>query len=242
MTYSIVARCKRTGQYGVAVSTYSPRVGATVPLVVPGRGAVAYQSVTSPDFRELAGKLLATGASADGILAELSSKDRFWSTRQVAIVDATGHAAAFTGEKAPRHAEHRLGDNFAVAGNVVTEVCVGDSFAAFEASAASVLSLAERLMRALEAGARSGGQKEGLSSAALLVADRFSFPIIDLRVDLHDTPVIELRRVWTFFEPLIPYYVQRNQDPSQSGRWWQERMKLDPAWKPNHLVKVIPQQ
>ena len=65
MTYSIVAKCPRTGQYGVAVSTYSPRVGATVPLVVPNRGAVAFQSVVSPDFRQMAADLVATGASAE---------------------------------------------------------------------------------------------------------------------------------------------------------------------------------
>ena len=71
MTYSITAKCPRTGQYGVAVSTYSPRVGATVPLVVPNRGAVAFQSVVSPDFRQMAADLIATGASADGVLKEL---------------------------------------------------------------------------------------------------------------------------------------------------------------------------
>ncbi|MDE2363324.1 MAG: DUF1028 domain-containing protein [Hyphomicrobiales bacterium] len=242
MTYSIVAKCPRTGQYGVAVSTYSPRVGATVPMVVPNRGAVAFQSVVSPDFRQIAADLLATGASADGVLAELSVKDRFWQSRQVSLVDVAGHAAAFTGEKAPAHAEHRLGKGFVVAGNIVTDVCVADAFAEFVSTQASDLALAERLMRALEAGARSGGQKEGLTSASLLVHDRYSFAIVDLRVDVHDTPVIELRRVWDFYAPLVDFYIQRNIDPTGLEKWWQAKMKLSSGWTPNHLVRPIAQQ
>jgi uncharacterized Ntn-hydrolase superfamily protein len=242
MTYSIVARCERTGQYGVAVSTYSPRVGATVPAVVPNRCAVAFQSIVSPDFRHMAAQLLSNGASADGVMAELAAKDRFWRTRQVALVDSTGHVAVYTGDGAPRHAEHRVGKGFAAAGNIVTEACVPDAFAEFEKTQSTDLPLAERLMRALEAGARSGGQKEGLTSAALLVYDRYPFPIVDARVDVHDTPVIELRRVWNFLEPLTPYYIQRNQDPTGVERWWQFKMKASPGWTPNHLIKPVPQQ
>ncbi len=165
MTYSIAARCEHTGQYGVAVATYSPRVGATVPMVVPNRCAVAFQCTVSPDFRQLASQLLSTGASADGVMAELAAKDRFWPKRQVSLVDSTGHVAAYTGDQAPAHAEHRIGQGFVVAGNVVTETCVSDAYAEFERARSRDLPLAERLLRALEAGARSGGQKEGLTSA-----------------------------------------------------------------------------
>ncbi len=92
------------------------------------------------------------------------------------------------------------------------------------------------------AGARSGGQKEGLTSASLLVYDRYSFPTVDLRVDVHDTPVIELRKVWEFYKPMVDFYIQRNIDPTGLERWWQAKMKLTPGWTPNHLVRVIPQQ
>ncbi len=242
MTYSIVAKCAKTGQYGVGVSTYSPRVGATVPLVVPNRGAVAFQCVPSPDLRDLTGELLAKGASADGILKEIERVDRFWQKRQISIVDTAGHVAAFTGSEAPATAEHRLGKGYAVAGNVVTKACVGDATEGFEAVRTADLPLAEKLMRALEAGARSGGQEEGLTSAALLVYDRYSFPIVDLRVDLHQTPVIEMRRVWEFYRPLTDFYTQRNIDPSGLGRWWQYRMDVCPDWKPVHMTGRIPQQ
>ena len=242
MTYSIVARCPRTGQYGVAVATYSPLVGSTVPRVVAGRGAVAYQVVASPVHRDLAAQLLATGASATGVLAELAAKDPHWQSRQVTLVDMLGGVAGFTGAAAPMHCGHKLGNGFAVAGNVLTASCLDDTWQEFSATQDSGLSLAERLVRGLEAGARSGGQPEGLTSAALLVHGTEPFPVVDLRVDVHDAPVKELRRIWEFVGPLAPYYQQRKTDPTGLPRWWQKRMELVPGWKPNHLVKVVPQQ
>lgn len=242
MTYSIVARCAGTGQYGVAVATYSPLVGSVVPLVVAGRGAVAYQVVASPIHRALAGQLLATGASAEGVLAELAAKDPHWQSRQVTLVDVLGGVAGFTGANAPVHCGHKLGAGFAVAGNVLTETCLDDTWREFSATRDSGLPLVERLLRGLEAGARSGGQPEGLTSAALLVHGHEPFPLVDLRVDVHDAPVKELRRIWEFVRPLQPYYQQRKTDPTGLPRWWQKRMELVPGWKPNHLVKAVPQQ
>lgn len=242
MTYSIVARCPRTGQYGVGVATYSPMVGAAVPLVVSGRGAVAYQVIASPIHRDLAGRLLASGASAAGTLAELAAKDPYWESRQVSLVDMFGGVAAFTGVNAPLHCGHKLGEGFVVAGNVLTEACLDDTWRAFADSQQSDLPLAERLVQALEAGARSNGQPEGLTSAALLVHGGEPVPVVDLRVDVHDTPVKELRRVWEFVRPLQGFYLQRKTNPSGLPRWWQRRMELVPGWLPNHLVKVVPQQ
>lgn len=242
MTYSIVARCPQTGQYGVGVATYSPLVGSAVPLVVGGRGAVAYQLVASPIHRALAGQLLATGASAAGVLAELSVKDPYWQSRQVTLVDVLGGVAGFTGANAPKQCGHKLGDGFAVAGNVLTETCLDDTWREFSSTLDSGLSLAERLLRGLEAGARSGGQPEGLTSAAVLVQGAEPFPIVDLRVDVHDAPVKELRRIWEFVRPLQGYYLQRKTDPAGLPRWWQKRMEAVPGWKPNHLIKVVPQQ
>lgn len=102
---------------------------------------------------------------------------------------------------------------------------------AFEATAA--LDLAERLMRALEAGRDAGGQPKGQNSAALLVADRHPFPIVDLRVDLHDTPEQELRRLWDFHAPMVPYYVERAYSPAVP-RWWQWRQDHVPGWTARH--------
>ncbi len=242
MTYSITARCPRTGQYGVGVATYSPVVGSNVPLVVGGHGAVAHQCVASPVFRAMAGRLLAEGCSAEGVLTELAAKDPHWQSRQVGVVDRYGRAAAWTTPTAPAHAGHHLGEGFVVAGNVLTASCLDDTFAAFTATQGSDLPLAERLMRALEAGARSGGQAEGLTSAALLVAGHDPFPLVDLRVDVHATPVIELRRCWEFMAPLQDFYIRRKTNPVGLPRWWQQRMEAVPGWQPQHLRGVMPQQ
>lgn len=242
MTYSIVARCPGTGQYGVAVATYSPLVGSVVPLVVGGKGAVAYQLVASPIHRALAGQLLATGASAVGVLAELSAKDPYWQSRQVTLVDVLGGVAGFTGANAPAHHGHKLGNGFAVAGNVLTGTCLDDTYREFSSTQGSDLTLTERLLRGLEAGARSGGQPEGLTSAAMVVQGAEPFPVVDLRVDVHDAPVKELRRIWEFVRPLQGYYLQRKTDPADLPRWWQKRMEMIPGWKPNHLMQVVPQQ
>ncbi len=103
---------------------------------------------------------------------------------------------------------------------------------AFEA--AESLSLAERLVLAVEAGRDAGGQPEGQNSAALQVYGQHTFPIVDLRVDLHDEPEAELRRLWNWWEPMVPYYVDRAYE-STIPRWWQWRMDHVPGWVARHL-------
>lgn len=242
MTYSIAARCPRTGQYGVAVSSYSPMSGAFVPVVISDRCAVAYQNTIAPMHRVLAGQLLASGATAASVLAEMALKDPYWESRQVTLVDMHGLVAGHTGSKAPKHCSHLLGDGFAVSGNVVTETCVDDAFREFSATQAGELSLGERLMRALEAGARSNGQPHGLTSAAILVHAREPWPLVDLRVDVHDTPVIELRRAWDFVSPLLEYYRRVRIDPTGRVPWFTKRMEEVPGWVPNHLRGIVRQQ
>jgi uncharacterized Ntn-hydrolase superfamily protein len=180
--------------------------------------------------------------SAAEVMDELAAKDPYWRSRQVTLVDMFGGVAGFTAANAPAHRGHKLGDGFAVAGNVLTAVCLEDTWREFSATQDSDLPLAERLVRALEAGARSNGQPEGLSSAALLVHGPEPTPLVDLRVDVHDTPVKELRRIWEFVRPLEGFYLQRKINPIDLPRWWQKRMELVPGWKPNHLVEVVPQQ
>jgi uncharacterized Ntn-hydrolase superfamily protein len=242
MTFSIAARCPRTGQYGVAVSSYSPMSGAFVPVVISDRCAVAYQNTIAPMHRVMAGQLLSAGASAAGALAELAAKDPHWPSRQVTLVDMHGGVAGHTGERAAKNCSHRLGAGFAVAGNVMTESCVDDTFSEFSSTQDSDLPLAARLMRALEAGARSNGQPQGLTSAALLVHAREPWPLLDLRVDVSDAPIKELRRAFDFVEPLLDYYRRVRITPEGRIPWYQERMDKMPGWKPNHLIQVVPQQ
>lgn len=235
MTYSIVARCPRTGQYGVGIATYSPNVGVRCPLVVPGMGAASIQAVANPQLLRVARPLMEAGLRAEKIVAEILAADPFPESRQVAVVDLYGRAYAVTGARNAAWAGHAVGEGYACAGNVLAGEQVVTAMArAFEACATEPL--AERLMRAVEAGRDAGGQPEGQNSAALLVYAGHSFPTVDLRVDLHDAPEAELRRLWDWYAPMEPYYVERAFSPDVP-RWWQWRMDKVKGWTARHLRK-----
>lgn len=233
MTFSVVAHCRKTGQYGVCVATYSPNVGGRCPLVVPGKGAASIQSVANPQLNLIATGLIERGLSARKILSELLDSDPYPDSRQIAVIDVYGHADAVTGTRNPRWAGHQVGDGFACSGNVLAgEQVVAEMARAFEANPGPAL--AERMLRAVEAGRDAGGQPEGQNSSALLVCDRYPFPIVDLRVELHDEPVGELRRLWDWYAPMVPYYIERAYSPNVP-RWWQWRQEHVPGWQPRHL-------
>lgn len=233
MTYSVVAHCKKSGEYGVGIATYSPNVGARCPLVVPGKGAASIQAVANPQLNLIARRLIGDGLSAEKIVAELLASDPDPDYRQIAVVDVYGRAHAVTGARNPIWCGHRTGEGYVCSGNVLAgEQVVAAMAQAFEASEAE--SLAERLVRAVEAGRDAGGQPEGQNSSALLVYGRHSFPVVDLRVELHDAPEAELRRLWDWFAPMVPYYVKRSYLPTVP-RWWQWRMDNVPGWIARHL-------
>jgi uncharacterized Ntn-hydrolase superfamily protein len=233
MTFSVVARCPRTGQYGVGIATYSPNVGARCPAVVPNRGAISVQAVANPELLQMARRLLADGVGAEKVLQELASADPYPQLRQIAVVDVYGRAVAATHAPNPKWAGHHVGDGYVCAGNVLAGPQVVEAMAAaFEADPG--LDLAERLVRAVEAGRDAGGQPEGQNSAALIVCDRQPFPVVDLRVELNDAPEAELRRLWDWFAPMVPYYVERAYAESVP-RWWQWRQDQVPGWTARHL-------
>ena len=233
MTYSIVARCPRTGQFGVGIATYSPCVGVRCPVVGP-TGAASLQAVPMPALNGLAARLMAEHRRAESIVIELlaSAPDPDW--RQISVVDAYGHAHAATGSRNPSWAGHKIGEGYVAAGNVLAGPQVVDAIAgAFEESSAE--DLAERLMCAVEAGRDAGGQPEGQNSAALLVYGREPYALVDLRVDLHDTPEAELRRLWDWYRPMVPYYAERAVS-AKMPRWWQWRMNNVRGWTARHLL------
>ena len=235
MTFSIVARCPKTGEYGVAVATYSPNVGVRCPVVVPQRGAASMQAVANPHLLPIARQLMGSALSAEKIVSELLASDPYPQSRQIHVVDVYGRAHAFTGERNAAWAGHIVGEGYSVAGNVLAGEGVVKAMArAFEDGADQ--SLSERLVRAIEAGRDAGGQPEGQNSAVLTVYGDQPFPLVDLRVDLHDQPEAELRRLWDWFCPMVPYYVQRAHSPSVP-RWWQWRMDHVPGWVARHLAK-----
>ena len=200
-TYSIVARDADTGQLGVAVQSHWFSVGSVVTWAAPGIGAVATQSFVDPAYGPLGLELMRAGKSADEALTALLAADVHENVRQVGMVDANGMVANHTGANAIIEHCDDAGEQFTVQANLMWKPTVCDAMKS--AYLSSEGDLAERLMLALEAAEGEGGDIRGKQSAAILVVsgDR-SLPawggrIIDLRVEDHDDPLTELRRLLT---------------------------------------------
>jgi uncharacterized Ntn-hydrolase superfamily protein len=215
-TFSIAAANPAAGDWGVAVASKFPAVGAVVPWARAGVGALATQAWANVSFGPDGLAHLAGGDSAERALQELVASDEGRDQRQVGVVDAAGHAATYTGSGCMAWAGGLTGDGFACQGNILAGPEVVEAMAAAFTAAGG--DLVDRLLAALEAGDRVGGDRRGRQSAALLVAragggydgrgDRY----IDLRVDDHQEPVKELLRVFSVFDreylvrndPLLP--------------------------------------
>ncbi|MFN4089206.1 MAG: DUF1028 domain-containing protein [Alphaproteobacteria bacterium] len=210
-TFTAVARCSRTGALGIATATRSLAVGARVPHVRARLGAVAIMAIADPRLGQMAIRLLRLGYKAPAVVEALVAADPYAEYRQLAVIDDDGFAAARTGAHNRDWAGHHVRDNFVALGNVLVGEHVLDAIeAGYEADPDAALE--DRLMRALEAGRDAGGQHGGQNSAALLVYGDKPFPRVDLRVDVHDEPVGELRRVYDAFRPAIDYYSLRQVD------------------------------
>lgn len=194
-TFSVAARCARTGMLGVAVSTAVPAVGGICSFVRPGIGAIATQSWVNPYLGIDGLKLLEAGRTAEETLQKLIAEDPGRADRQVGIVDSQGRVAAHTGAACVEWAGHIVGNGFSVQGNMLVGSATIERMAAV-ASESEALDLPERLMRVLEAGQAAGGDKRGKQSAALKVYNVEEYPWMDVRVDEHTAPVAELRRVF----------------------------------------------
>jgi uncharacterized Ntn-hydrolase superfamily protein len=198
-TYSIVARDVATGEIGVAVQSHYFAVGTSVAWAEPGVGAVATQAFFNPAFGPVGLRLLREGCGPEAVIDRLLADDAGRELRQLALVDAHGKVAVHTGKLCVACAGHRVGDGFSVQGNMLRSEGVWDAMAA--AYAAGRGELPERLVAALAATERAGGDVRGRQSAALLVVSgrRSERPWeerrIDLRVDDHRDPVTELARL-----------------------------------------------
>ncbi|WP_449537934.1 DUF1028 domain-containing protein [Ferdinandcohnia sp. Marseille-Q9671] len=195
MTFSITARCEKTGQFGVAVTTRVPAVGALCPFVEAGVGGVATQSFVNPYIGINGLKYLKEGLLAGEVRQRILEEDPEPEIRQFVIVDKHGTAVAFSGEKCDGYFGQKVGKNYGVAGNMlVGEDTIIQTAKAFEDN--KDLPLAERLIVALQAGQDAGGDKRGRQSAAVKVVDTEEYPLVDLRVDEHEDPVKELGRIY----------------------------------------------
>ena len=210
--------------FGIAIATRPIAIGAKCPFLRPGVGALTVQANGDPRFGPLGLDLLALGYGAGKVIKELRDNDPHCEWRQVAVVDGEGRTAAWTGQESEDWKGHVLLPDFAALGNRLTS---GKTVAAmvemWEATRGAALG--DRLMQCLEAGRDAGGQVGGAFSSALQVVNRRSYAWIDLRVDLHDGPVGELRRLYAHYKPLIPYYDLRpgNPDMPRDDVWRRDR-------------------
>ena len=193
MTWSIVAR-DASGALGVAVASRFFAVGALCPHARSGVGALATQALVNPLYATRGLDLLTGGASPADVVASLIAADDGRDQRQLHVVDARGRIAAHTGTACIDWCGHVAGDEFSIAGNMLAGPQVLDATAAAFATGGT-LSFAVRLIQALEAGDAAGGDKRGKQAAALLIFTTEDYPFLDLRVDDHEEPFKELRRL-----------------------------------------------
>jgi uncharacterized Ntn-hydrolase superfamily protein len=210
MTWSIIARDSATGHFGIAVATRFFAVGARVPHIAAGVGAVATQALINPYYGIDGLKLLREGKSPPDTIAMLKAADGGHASRQLHIMDAAGRIAAYTGAECVDWCGHVEGNGFSIAGNMLAGPRVlDDTAAAYIAN--DTLPFAERLIVAMRAGEAAGGDKRGKQSAALLIHGDEEWSALDLRVDDHADPLSELDRLeqisrerWVHFRRFLP--------------------------------------
>jgi uncharacterized Ntn-hydrolase superfamily protein len=203
-TFSIVACERDTGTWGVAVQSRFIAVGSVVPWAEAGAGAVATQALANVRYGPDGLALLRKGGSAAEVVRRLTESDPGRDDRQLGVVDAKGEAASFTGKKCMEWAGHEVGHGFACQGNILFGPAVVQAMArTYESTGGDIL---DRMLAALAAGQREGGDRRGMQSAALLAVrvgggyqggnDRW----VDVRVDDHPSPIEELKRVFELYD------------------------------------------
>ena len=203
-TFSIVAYERETSTWGVAVQSKFISVGSVVPFAEAGVGAIATQALANVAYGPNGLALLREGLSASDVVRRLTEVDPGREERQLGIVDAKGGSASFTGSKCMEWAGHEVGNGFACQGNILFGPEVVRAMArTYESTGGDLL---DRLLAALAAGQREGGDRRGMQSAALYAVrkgggygggnDRW----VDLRVDEHPSPIEELKRVFKIYD------------------------------------------
>jgi uncharacterized Ntn-hydrolase superfamily protein len=207
-TYSICACDLEARQWGVAVQSKFLAVGAIVPWAEPLVGAVATQAWANPRYGPEGLTLLGNGARAEEVVAQLTAEDEDRGQRQLGVVDSEGRGATFTGDECNAWAGGRVGPGYAAQGNILVSGSTVDALAeTFESTHRRPL--AERLLDCLDAAQAAGGDSRGQQSAAILVVGPdqgyagLSDVFVDLRVDDHERPLAELRRLFAIHRELF---------------------------------------
>ncbi|MGA0002988.1 MAG: DUF1028 domain-containing protein [Candidatus Nanopelagicales bacterium] len=215
MTISIAARCERTGAFGVAISSSSPAVGSRCPNVRAGVGAVSSQNVTDPSLGPALLDALQSGLGAHDALAKVSSAASHPEFRQLTVVDNTGESAVYSGEKSLGINAEVTAKNVAAAGNMLANSGVIQAMVdAFNSTVDQ--EIADRLIQALEAGVKAGGEAGPFHSAAVVVATEVSWPTTNLRIDWDENPISKLRDLYKVWAPQSQDYLTRALNPNSA--------------------------
>ncbi len=212
MTFSLVARCTETGMFGVAISSSSPAVSARCSYTRAGVGAVASQNVTDPRLGTLALDLMEGGMSAAEAIAYVRSKGDFIEYRQVLAIDKAGQTAIHSGPNSLGIWTEAAGEDVLSAGNLLANDGVPAAIVeGFEQSSGH---LGDRLISAMRAGLKAGGEAGPVHSAGLQICDQVPWPVADLRCDwTEDCPIEAVAHAWDVYKPQLDAYVIRALDP-----------------------------
>jgi uncharacterized Ntn-hydrolase superfamily protein len=242
MTWSIIAKDPKTGAFGLAVTTCAFAVGARVPYGMGGIGAVATQSFVNP-YAGIDGlRLLQEGRSADEVIAIVTAADPGAPNRQIHVMDRDGRTAAFTGGSCVDWCGSVSSKHVSVAGNMLAgpEV-IEATLKTYEKAKARDFD--DRLLLALEAGQEAGGDKRGRQSAAIRIWTTEVCPALDIRVDDHEWPLVEMRRLWRIaHQRYVPFHAAGPSRLNPGGIL--DRAELDRSctayaddWNRRHPVK-----
>lgn len=214
MTFSLIARCAKTGQFGMVISSSSPAVAARCAHVRAGVGAVASQNITDPALGPLLLDALSQGQPADQALASVIKGRQHIDYRQLLVIDAHGKTAIHSGTQVLGIWGEAQGQDCAAGGNLLANPTIPAAMiTAFETTKGH---LGDRLIAALTAGQAAGGEAGPVHSAGMKIADKLDWPLVDLRIDWSDTPIQDLETAWAIYRPQMGAYVQRAQDPTQA--------------------------
>lgn len=212
MTFSLVARCRETGMFGVAVTSSSPAVAARCAYARARVGAVASQNVTDPTLGPRVLDLMETGSSAADAIAEIRRSGNFIEYRQVLAVDVNGDTAIHSGPNSLGIWSQAHAQDVASGGNLLSNASVPQAIV--DGFLSTRGHIGDRLIAALRAGLAAGGEAGPIHSAGLKIVDRVSWPIADLRCDWTNAcPIAALGELWELYKPQLDAYIQRALDP-----------------------------
>ncbi len=215
MTFSLVARCQKTGMFGIAISSSSPAVAARCSFARAGVGAVASQNVTDPSLGPLALDLMQSGLSAAETIAEVQKQGKFIEYRQVLAVDKTGTTAIHSGPNSLGIWTQAQAENVASGGNMLANDTVPQAIV--DAFLAAKGHIGDRLIAAMRAALAAGGEAGPVHSAGMKIVDAVSWPVADLRCDWsEECPIENIATAWDIYKPQLDAYTQRALDPREA--------------------------